>query len=129
MREEKTKKERKREEKKVEDIRKIEGDSLRKVTVKIGPERIGIQEGIIVEVLLDSAATGLMMNSEFARRQGFKSKKMERPIYIRNMDRTFNNERLIENTVEVNIFYKRHRERIEIDVIRRQKWNIILEMP
>ena len=44
------------------------GDILRKVIVKIGLERINIQEGIMVEVLLDSRATGLVMSSEFAKK-------------------------------------------------------------
>jgi len=90
---------------------------LREVTVKIGLERIDIQEGVIVEALLDSRATGLVMSSEFIRKQGFKLKKMERPIYIRNADRTFNKEEPIENTVEVNIYYQEHKERMDIDVI------------
>jgi len=42
---------------------------LRKVTVKIGLERIDTQEGITVEALLDSGATRLVMSSEFARKQ------------------------------------------------------------
>jgi len=41
---------------------------LREVTVKIGLERIDMQEGITVEALLDSGATGLVMSSEFARK-------------------------------------------------------------
>jgi len=41
---------------------------------------------------------------------------------------TFNKEELIENTVEVNIYYQEHREKTEIDVISRQKWSVILEM-
>ena len=41
---------------------------LKEVTVKIGLERIDTQEGIIVEVLLNSGATGLVMCSEFAKR-------------------------------------------------------------
>jgi len=43
------------------------------------------------------------MSSEFTRKQEFKLKKIKRLIYIRNLDRMFNKERLIENTVEVNI--------------------------
>ena len=43
--------------------------------MKIGLERIDTQEGVTVEVLLDSGATGLVMSSEFARKQGFKFKK------------------------------------------------------
>jgi len=37
---------------------------------------------------------------------------------VRNVDGTFNKERLIENIVEVNIYYQGHRERTEIDMIR-----------
>ena len=41
---------------------------LRKVIVKIGLERINTQEEVIVEVLLDSGATGLVISLEFARK-------------------------------------------------------------
>jgi len=81
-----------------------------------------------VEALLDSKATGLVMSSEFTRKQGFKLKKLERPMYVRNVDSLFNKEGPIEHTVEVNIYYQGHRERMEIDMIGRQKWKVILEM-
>jgi len=45
------------------------GDMLREVTVRIGLERINIQEEVTVKVLLDSRAIGLVMNLEFARKQ------------------------------------------------------------
>jgi len=79
--------------------------------------------------LLDSGAIGLVMSSDFTRKQGFKLKRIENLIYVRNMNGTFNKEGPIENIVEVNIYYQRHRERTEIDVIREQKWNVILGMP
>jgi len=79
--------------------------------------------------LLDSGATGLVMSSEFTRKQGFKLKKLDRPMYVRNMDGLLNKERPIEHTVEVNIYYQVHRERTEIDVIGGQKWTIILGIP
>jgi len=44
-------------------------DLLREVTVKIGLERIDTQERIMVEALLDSGAIGLVMSSEFAKKQ------------------------------------------------------------
>jgi len=112
-----------------EKVRKVEGRTLREVTVKIGLERIDTQEGVTVEALLDSGAMGLVMSSEFARKQGFKLKKLERPMNIRNVDGSLNKEKPIENTVEVNIYYQGHRERTEIDVIGGQKWTVILEMP
>ena len=101
---------------------------LREVTVKIGLERIDTQEGITVEALLDSGAMGLVMSEEFAKKQGFKLKKLERPMQVRNVDGSFNKEELIENTVEVNIYYQGHRERTEINVIGGQKWSVILGM-
>ena len=112
-------------EKKIE-VRKVEGRTLREVMVKIGLERIDTQEGVTVEVLLDSRVTGLVMSLEFARKQGFKLKKLERLINVRNMDRSFNKEKHIENTVEVNIYYQGYRERSEINVIEGQKWIVIL---
>jgi len=111
------------------EVRKMEEKTLREVTVKIGLERVDTQEGITVEVLLDSEATGLVMSSEFARKQGFKFKKLERLMQVRNVDGSFNKEGPIENTVEVNIYYKGHMERTEIDVIGGQKWSVILGMP
>ena len=104
------------------------GDLLREVTVKIGLERVDMQEGITVEVLLDSGAIGLVMSLEFARKQGFKLKKIKRPIYVRNIDSSFNKEGPIEHMVEVNIYYWGHREKTEIDIIRGQKWSVILRM-
>ena len=94
---------------------------LREVIVEIGLERINMQKGVTVEALLDSGVTGLVMSSEFARKQGFKLKKIKQLIYVRNVDGIFNKERLIENTVEVNIYYQGHRERMEINVIGGQK--------
>ena len=72
-------------------------------------------------MLLDSGATGLVISSEFSRKQGFKLKKLERSIHIRNVDRSLNKEGLIEHIVEVNIYYQGHRERMEINIIGEQK--------
>jgi len=85
------------------EVRKVEGKVLREVTVKIGLERIDMQEGITVEVLLDSGVTRLVISSEFAKKQGFKLKKLERLMNLRNVDGLLNKEGPIEHTVEVNI--------------------------
>jgi len=50
---------------------------LRKMMVKIGLERIDIQERVTVEALLNSEAIELVMSSEFARKQEFKLKKLK----------------------------------------------------
>ena len=64
------------------------------------------------------------MSSEFVRKQGFKLKKIERLVYVRNVDSSFN-KNAIKYTVE-DIHYQKYRERMDIDVIRRQKWKVIL---
>ena len=109
-------------------VRKVGKKTLREVIVKIGLERIDMQKGATVEALLDSGVTGLVMSSEFAKKQGFKLKKLERPMNVRNVDGLFNKEGPIEYMVEVNIYYQCHRERMEIDVIGGQKWTVILGM-
>jgi len=89
------------------------GDMLREMIVKNRLKRINMQEEVTVEVLLNSGATRLVISLEFARKQGFKLKKMERPIYVRNVDRTLNKEGPIKHMVEVNIYYQGYRERIK----------------
>jgi len=61
------------------------------------------------------------MSSKFVEKNKFKKKKLDRPIYERNIDITFNHEGPIEHTVKIKLFYKGHKERIEIDIIGRQK--------
>ena len=82
-----------------------------------------------MEALLDSRAMGIVISSEFVRNQGFKIKKLERPMQVRNVDGTLNKEEPIENIVEVNLYYRGHVERTEIDVIGDQKWSVIIGMP
>ena len=99
---------------------------MREVIVKIELERIDTQEEVTVEVLLDSGVIELVISLEFVRKQRFKLKKIKKPIYVRNANSFFNKERSIKHTVEVNIYYQEHREIIEINVIKGQKWSIIL---
>jgi len=102
---------------------------LREVTVKIGLKQEEEEERIMIEALLDSGATGLVMSKEFVRKHRFKRTKLERLIYMRNMDGTLNYTRPIMNIMEVEIFFKEHKEKTSIDVIGRQKWGVILGIP
>ena len=64
-----------------------------------------------------------MVNNELrvCKKAKFKLKKIERPIYIRNVNSFFNKEKPIEYMIEVSIYYKGHRERTETNVIGGQK--------
>jgi len=63
------------------------GNMLKKVIVKIGLEKINMYEGVTIKTLLNSGTTELVTSFEFARKQGFKLKKIERLIYVRNVDK------------------------------------------
>jgi len=78
---------------------------LREVTVKIGLKQEEKEEGVVIEVLLDSGVTGLVMSEEFAKKYRFRRMKLERPVYVRNVDSTLNYAELIVDTVEVEIFF------------------------
>ena len=97
--------------------------------MKIGLKQEEEEEGIVVNALLDSGAIGLVMSKEFARKHKFRRTKLERPIYVRNVDGILNYMRSIMDTVEVEIYFKGHKERTSIDVIEGQKWGVILDMP
>ena len=69
------------------------------------------------------------MSKEFTRRHRFRRIKLERPIYVRNIDSILNYVGLIVDIVKVEIFSKGHKERTLINVIRGKKWGVILGMP
>jgi len=102
---------------------------LREVTVKIGLKQEEEEEEIVTEALLDSGATGLVMSEEFARKHRFRRTELERPVHVRNVDGTFNYVGPIVDIVEVEIYFKGHKERTSIDVMGDQKWGVILGMP
>ena len=71
--------------------------------VKIRLKQKDNEEGIVVEVLLDSRITGLVISLEFARKNKFRKKKLDRLIYVRNMNGIFNHEGPIEHTMEMDV--------------------------
>ena len=58
-----------------------------------------------MKMLLNNRVIKLVISLKFTRKQGFKLKKIEIPIYVRNIDGFFNKERSIEYMVKVNIYY------------------------
>ena len=96
--------------------------------MKIGLKQEEEKEGIVVDALFDSGATRLVISEEFTRKQRFRRIKLERPIYMRNVDGILNYVEPMVDTVEVEIFFKEHKKRMLIDVIGGQKWNIIFSM-
>jgi len=76
--------------------------------MKVGLEKLESHEGVVVKVLLDSRATGLFMNTAFAKEKEFKIERLKNPLLVRNVDRTVNVGRAIMHQVECNMFFKGH---------------------
>ena len=68
------------------------------------------EKEIVTEALLDSRVTGLVMSEEFAKKHRFRRTKLERLVYVRNVDGILNYAGPIVDTVEVEIFFKGHKE-------------------
>ena len=96
--------------------------------MKVGLEKLENHEGVAVKALLDSRATGLFMNTTFAKEKGFKMEKLKKPLLVRNVDGTVNAGGAITHQVECNIFFKEHMERARIDVCNLDKMELILGM-
>ena len=101
---------------------------LKAVWMKIGLEKVDIHEGVIVDALLDSGATGLFMNKEFMEKNGFKMEKLERLVKVMNIDGTHNSGGDITHKVMCNIYYKGHRESVRFDVCNLGRTEVILGM-
>ena len=86
-------------------------------------------EGIAVKALLDSGATGLFIDTTFAKEKGFKMEKLKKPLLVRNVDGTENVGGAIMHQVECNMFFKGHMERARMDVCNLGKTELILGMP
>jgi len=97
--------------------------------MKVGLEKVNTHEGVMVDALLDSGATGLFMNREFVDKNGFRMERLERPVKVMNVDGTHNKGGDITHEVTCDIFYKGHRERARFDVCNLGRMKVILGMP
>ena len=102
---------------------------LREVWLNIRIEKLDTHEGVTVKALLDSGATGMFMDKKMAAKHGFRLQKLERPVAVRNVDRTNNSGGAIIHQVEVNVYYKSYVERMRMDICDLGKTDMILGMP
>ena len=112
----------------VRDIRRILWP-LREVWLKVGLEKLENHKEVAVKVLLDSGATGLFMNTTFAKEKGFKMEKLKKPLLVWNVDGMINVGEAITHQVGCNMFFKGHIERARMDMYNLGKMELILGMP
>jgi len=94
----------------------------------VGLEKLESHEGIAVKALLDSRATGLFIDTTFAKEKGFRMEQIKNPLLVKNIDGTVNIGGAITHQVECNMFFKEHVERVRMDVCNLGKTEVILGM-
>ena len=99
---------------------------LEEVWMNVGIEKMDTYKGRMVKALLDSGATGLFMSKSLAQKGGYRLIKLDRPLQVRNVDSTGNSGGAITYEVEVNMFYKGHVERVQMDIYELGKTDVIL---
>ena len=102
---------------------------LWEVWMKVELEKLENYKRIAVKALLGSRATGLFMDTAFAKEKGFKIEKLKSLLLVRNVDGIANVRGAIMHQVECNMFFKRHIERVRIDMCNLGKMEVILGMP
>jgi len=94
----------KKEVKAEKDVRTVK--IITEVWMKVGIEKLDNREGVTVKALLDSGATELFADQKFVEKHGFKMQKLDRPVNVKNVDRTKNSGGMITHEIEVNIFLR-----------------------
>ena len=97
--------------------------------MKVGLEKLDMHEEVIVKALLDSRATGIFMDKDFAEEQGFKLVKLEKPVEVKNVDGMDNDGGRIKYEIECNMYFEGHMERIRVDICKLKRMRVILGMP
>jgi len=97
--------------------------------MKVELKKLESYEGIAVKALLDSGATGLFIDTTFAKEKEFKMERIKNPLLVKNVDGTVNVGGAITYQVECNMFFKGHVERVKMDVYNLGKIEVILGMP
>jgi len=97
--------------------------------MKVGLEKLESYEKVAVRALLDSGATGLFMDTTFAKEKGFKMERMRKPLMVKNVDGTINMGGAITHQVKCNMFFKGHVEKVRMDMCNLGKTEVILGIP
>ena len=96
--------------------------------MKIELEKVDTYEGVSVKALLDSGVMGLFMSKKLVEREDFQLRKLEKPIKVRNIDRTGNSGESIIHEVKCNMCFQEYVERVQMDVCELEKTEVILGM-
>jgi hypothetical protein len=89
--------------------------------VNIGLTTLDTKEYINTNALLDSGATGMFMDKTFTIKH-----KLAKEIMVYNVDDTKNLGGSITKEVDLNMHYKKHKERVTFKITKLGKMTIII---
>jgi dUTP pyrophosphatase len=93
-------------------------------------ETLDERKTIFTNLLLDTGASGIFVDEEWAKRQNFNFILIDCPIPVRNADGTLNSGGYIKNRIEFILRVGTHQERISADVTNLGgKQKLILGLP
>jgi predicted aspartyl protease len=78
------------------------------------------------QALIDSGATGMFIDGEWARSNNIPTRKLEFPIPVFNVDGTPNAAGQISEVADIVLHFEDHYERVQLAVTQLGKQNIIL---
>ena len=102
---------------------------LKEVWPNIRVEKVDTHESMTVKALLDNSTTEMFIDKKMIAKHKFKLEKLDRPVTVKNIDRTNNSRGAIIYQVEINVYYKSHIERMRMDVCNLERMDIILSIP
>ena len=86
-------------------------DERRSLTLKIELQTTDTGETKSVKALLDSGATGMFIDRDYVKENKFDTRKLSRPIPLRNVDGTPNEAGSVTEVVGLILRYKNHSEK------------------
>src|SRR3981189_2919472 len=79
-----------------------------------------------VHALLDSGATGMFIDRKYVRQQGWRTRSLQQPIKVYNVDGTLNQGGSITEEITLMVSHKGHKERAVFEITDLGKTNIII---
>ena len=94
--------------------------------VKVDLKALDIQRQMDENALLDCSATGLFMDTKWAKGNFISMMKLEQPILVYNMDGTRNSIGSITHEATLIMIHKGHREKVTFEICDLGKINLII---
>jgi hypothetical protein len=101
-------------------------DFRRSLTLKIELQTTDTGETKSVKALLNSGATGMFIDREYVKENKFDTRKLSRPIPLRNVDGTPNEAGAVTEVVGLIVRYKNHSEKAYFTVANLGSQKVIM---